>query len=325
MKTKENWPRVSFIICTLNCKEDLERCLKSIAEQDYPKGKIEIIVVDSYSSDGTIEVAKSFNARIILTKIKGYMEGKNMPKSLGCRKAGGEIIITLDSDNKLVEKDWIKKMVYPLIKDEEVSFCISRMAVVKSDPLINQYLSLVGTDPFAIYTSLDPQLAFGRVRLKDRGNYYIYKMNLKDFYITGGYYLTIRKKTLEKIGGYSRDVDVAYTLTRKGLSNVAIPKNAHLHHSITSNFKDFFNKKIKWGRYYFSNPELEREFKWSSGLFGKNGRIRFIYEVLRNLLFFPAFLVAIKMWIREGSKAWLLHPLMKLSTTLAYMTAYNKR
>jgi len=323
-KMRDNWPKVSFVICTLNCKDNLERCLKSIADQDYPKEKVEIIVVDSYSSDGTIEVAESFGAKIILTKIRGYIEGKGMPKSLGCSKARGEIVITIDSDNKLVEKDWIRKMVYPLIKDKKVNFCVSRMAVVKSDSLIHQYLSLVGTDPFAIYTSLDPQLALKRLKLNDKGEYYTYKINLKDFYIAGGYYLTIRKETLGKIGGYSRDVDVVHLLAQKGMSNVAIPKNAHLHHLITKSFSDFLKKKIKWGKYYFSNPKIEREFKWSSGLFGKNGNIRFAYEILRSLIFFPSFFVALKMWFRDNYKAWLLHPCMKFSTTLAYLIAYIK-
>ncbi|MEK6855018.1 MAG: glycosyltransferase family 2 protein [Nanoarchaeota archaeon] len=316
------FPKVSFVICTYNCKDYLKRCLKSIAEQDYPKDKIEIVVSDSYSNDGTIEVARAYGARVILTKIRGYMEGKGMPKSIGCEKASGEIIIIIDSDNKLVEKDWVKKMVYPLISDESVNYCICRMAVVKADNLANQYLSLVGTDPFAIYTSLDPQISLGGVKLEDKGGYYVYTQ--KDFLITGGYYLAIRKKTLDEIGGYSRDVDVAYALAKKGAGKIAIAKNAHLHHLITNGYKDFFRKKIKWGKYYFSNPNLEREFKWAGKLFGRHGKIRFVYEVANNLLFFPAFLTSLRMIAKDGKKAWVLHPYMKFGTTLAYIIAYIK-
>jgi glycosyltransferase involved in cell wall biosynthesis len=319
---EEKLPTVSFVICTLNCREYLERCLKSIRAQNYPQKKVEIVIVDSYSTDGTIQTAKSFGSRVILTKIVGYMEGKGMPKSMGCEKAKGEIIITLDSDNALVEKEWIRNMVHPLVEDNEVNYCISRMSVVKKDPLANQYLSLVGTDPFAIYTSLDPQISLNNVKLKDKGKYYVYKQNLKDFLITGGYYVTIRKKTLKEIGGYSRDVDVAYTLAKRGMGNIAIPKNTHLHHLATRGFIDFFKKKIKWGKYYFSNPHSERDFNWASGLFGKHGQIRFSYEVLRNFLFFPAFLVSLKMLIMEKNKAWAVHAPMKFATTSAYIIAY---
>src|SRR3990167_8737186 len=122
-----NLPKVSFVVCTLNCKDYATRCLESIRRQDYPQDKVEIVVVDSYSTDGTIEIAKKLGARVILTKIRGYMEGKGMPKSIGCEKAKGDIIFTIDSDNFLVEKDWIKKMIFPLMTNKEIDYCICRM------------------------------------------------------------------------------------------------------------------------------------------------------------------------------------------------------
>ena len=252
-------PKVSFVVCTLNCKDFTKRCLESIRNQDYPQNKIEILIVDSYSTDGTIEVAKSLGARVILTKKRGYMEGKGMPKSIGCKKAKGNIIITIDSDNALVEKDWIRKMVYPLMKDRSIAYSICRMAVVKSDPLVNQYLSLVGTDPFAIYCSLDSQISLSNAKLKDRGKYFTYENKIKDFLITGGYYLAFRKRTLNEMGGYSRDVDIAYSLAKQNKAIIAIPKEAHLHHLITKGFFDFIKKKFKWGKYYFSQKNTLRK------------------------------------------------------------------
>ena len=315
-------PKVSIVICTLNCREDTRRCLTSIREQDYPQNLVEIIIVDSYSTDGTIEVARELGAKVILTKIRGYMEGKGMPKSLGCSKAKGDIIITIDSDNKLVEKDWIKKMVFPLMNDKSVNFVIARMAVVKSDSLVNQYLSLVGTDPFAIYASLDPQISLGNIPLKDNGNYYTYKITPENFYICGGYYLTFRKSTLKSIGGYTRDVDVIYTLAKKGMANLAIPKDAHLHHLITTGLADFIKKKYKWGKYYFSHSQDDRVFKWSGGLFGKFGRIRFFREVIKSLIFLPALLISIKMWMKSRKSAWLIHAPLVWLTTMVYIVSF---
>ena len=253
------------------------------------------------------------------------MEGKGMPKSLGCENAKGDIIITIDSDNKLVEKDWIKKMVYPLMNDLKIDYAICQMEVVKSDPLVNQYLSLVGTDPFAIYASLDPQISLGHVKLIDKGEYFVYNNSIKKFLITGGYYLTFRKKTLQDIGGYTRDVDVAYTLASKeGGANIAIVKNAHLHHLITKGFVDFMKKKIKWGRYYFNNKsnDEERKMKWANGVFGK---IRFVYQVIYGLILIPAFIESLVMIAKSRKKAWILHSPLMFSTTVAYIYAFVKR
>ena len=325
MVLSKNLPKVSFVVCTLNCKDDLTKCLKSIRKQNYPQDKVEIVIVDSYSTDGTIEVAKSYGSNLILTKIRGYMEGKGMPKAIGCEKARGSIVFTLDSDNSLVEKNWIRKMIYPLQNDPSVTYAICRMAVVKTDPLINRYLSLVGTDPFAIYGSLDPQISLGNVKLVDKGKYLVYN-NVKDnFLITGGYYLAFRKKTLEDIGGYSRDVDVAYTLAkRKGGSNIAIVKNAHLHHLMTTSTKSFLKKKVKWAKHYFKDGNKNREFQWSSGFFGKYGKIRFTHEVLKNLIFLPAFLISIRKVISSGHGSWVLHAPLTFATTSAYIIAYLK-
>lgn len=52
--------RVSLILCTYNCKEDLIKTLKSIEEQDYPD--IEVCISDSCSTDGTLEVIKEYAA-----------------------------------------------------------------------------------------------------------------------------------------------------------------------------------------------------------------------------------------------------------------------
>jgi len=315
-------PRVSIVICTLNCKDYLERALKSIRKQSYPQSKVEIVIVDSYSTDGTIETAKRYGARVILTKIRGYMEGKGMPKSMGCKKAKGEIVITIDSDNALVEDNWIMNMVYPLMSDKKIDFCICRMAVVKSDPLVNQYLSIIGTDPFAVYGSLDPQISLGNIPLKDHGKYYSYKLTPENFFIVGGYYLAFRKETLKKIGGYSRDVDTAFVLSKRGMANVGIPKKTHLHHLITTGAFEFLRKKVKWGKNYFVQGKVDRELEWSKGVFGKFGKIRFSYEVLRNLLFWPSFAISLKMFAKTREKAWLLHAPMKFATTIAYIIAY---
>lgn len=321
---REDYPKVSFVICTLNCRDYTERCIKSIRKQDYPQKKIEIIVVDSYSDDGTIEIAKKLGAKVILTKIRGYMEGKGMPKSIGCEKAKGDIIITIDSDNALVEKDWIKKMVYPLVNNPEVSFSICRMAVVRTDPLSNQYLSYVGTDPFAIYGSLDPQITLGKIKLEDKGRYWTYKLTPHNFYVVGGYYVAFKRETLKKIGGYMRDVDNAYTLAKMGLGTLAIPKNCHLHHLITDNGWKFIKKKIKWGAYYFKAGKEERVFKWYNGWTGRFGKINFGYQVIKDLLIIPEFITSVRMFIKYKNRAWLLHSPMMFGATVAYIIAFLK-
>ncbi len=50
--------KVSLILTTYNCKENLIKTFKSIEEQDYPN--IEVCISDSCSTDGTLEVIKEY-------------------------------------------------------------------------------------------------------------------------------------------------------------------------------------------------------------------------------------------------------------------------
>lgn len=54
--------KVSLILTTYNCKENFQTTMESILTQDYPN--IEIVVKDGGSTDGTLDVIKSFADRI---------------------------------------------------------------------------------------------------------------------------------------------------------------------------------------------------------------------------------------------------------------------
>ncbi|MBI4743984.1 MAG: glycosyltransferase [Actinobacteria bacterium] len=54
-------PTINIIIPTLNSAKTLGDCLKSIAVQDYPKDKIEVIVADAGSTDGTLDIVNKFS------------------------------------------------------------------------------------------------------------------------------------------------------------------------------------------------------------------------------------------------------------------------
>jgi glycosyltransferase involved in cell wall biosynthesis len=54
----KNFPLVSVVIPTHNRKEKLIRLIKSIFRSDFPKNRLEVIVVDDFSSDGTSKGVK---------------------------------------------------------------------------------------------------------------------------------------------------------------------------------------------------------------------------------------------------------------------------
>lgn len=87
-------PTISVIIPTLNEEKYLERCLFSLRDQDF-NGNYEIIVGDSYSEDGTIEIAKKYADKIVLIDKKG---SASYGRNAGARVARGDILVFLDAD-----------------------------------------------------------------------------------------------------------------------------------------------------------------------------------------------------------------------------------
>jgi glycosyltransferase involved in cell wall biosynthesis len=90
---------VSVVIITHNEETNIRRTLTSV-QPLIAGGKGEIIVVDSGSSDRTVEIATSFGANVFVEEWKGYAAQKNS----AIDKASGDWILSLDADEE-VESD----------------------------------------------------------------------------------------------------------------------------------------------------------------------------------------------------------------------------
>lgn len=87
----------SLIVPTYQEEEYIEKCLHSIAQQDYNRAEYEIIVSDAHSTDCTVEKARKYADRIINDKRKGIAYGRNV----GARCARGDILVFVDADATL--------------------------------------------------------------------------------------------------------------------------------------------------------------------------------------------------------------------------------
>ena len=87
-------PLLSVAIITCNEERNLPRTLASVRFAD------EIIVVDSLSSDRTVEIAKSFGARVFVREWPGFAAQKNF----AIQQCTGDWILSLDADEELSPK-----------------------------------------------------------------------------------------------------------------------------------------------------------------------------------------------------------------------------
>jgi len=111
-----SWPKLSLIVITKNEEACIGRCLASVPCAD------EIIVVDSGSSDRTVEIAESLGAKVIATS---DWPGFGPQKQRALDLAQGEWVLSLDADEWL-EPEAIAPLQAAMAAADAMAYRISR-------------------------------------------------------------------------------------------------------------------------------------------------------------------------------------------------------
>ena len=108
-------PLVSIAILTKNGGKVFESCFSKIYSQvtDFA---FEVVIIDSGSTDGTLEYIKRHPVR--LYEIKPYEFSFGSTRDYAFSLANGQYIVTLSQDVVPANREWLSKLVGPLMKDE---------------------------------------------------------------------------------------------------------------------------------------------------------------------------------------------------------------
>jgi len=102
-------PRVTVVVPTYNEADLIRRKLDDIASQDYPRELMEVIVVDSASTDGTPNIVREWaesrrDFKVILVE-EGVRRGKAFALNNALRFASGEVVVVTDVDSLWISRD----------------------------------------------------------------------------------------------------------------------------------------------------------------------------------------------------------------------------
>lgn len=140
-------PLVTIIIATFNSEKFLPRVLNAISEQNYPKNKIEILLVDGGSIDETIFIAKKYKCRIIKNPRTEPVYGKY----LAFLKSRGKYVMYVDHDEVMLNKNSISSKVLALTENSGVKAVAGgNYRSPMGYPFINEYINEFG-DPFSFF------------------------------------------------------------------------------------------------------------------------------------------------------------------------------
>lgn len=332
IKDLNRLPKVSIITCTYNGERIIRDYFEKLFSQDYPLEKIEVIISDGGSTDKTQEIIDKYkkkylkNIRLVpnSTKVK---VGKGKGLDLASKKVTGGIVILIDQDNILFQKDWISKMVMILLNNPDICCVQSKLSAPEDSSSADKYLNAIGIeDPFAVDFSLNSQVVLNpkKFRYNRIGEFYTYLINKKEFYYAGDNGFAIWKKIFFETGGYTQDIDNFYRMALSSKKyKVAITKNIMLYHKSSINLQHLLSKKGFYVKRYLVENYNGRCYYWfdlKKNSLGKN--LRFIKAVIFNLIFFPKLFKGIRMAIKEKKGFWMIHPIVTWLITFTYIYSF---
>lgn len=120
-------PQVSIVIRCFNEERHLGRLLHGVMQQTL--GEVEIVVVDSGSTDGTLAVARRYPTRILSIKPEDFSFGHSL--NVGCQAATGEFIVIASGHVYPVYKDWFEHLLEPF-KDPDIALVYGKQRGAKT-------------------------------------------------------------------------------------------------------------------------------------------------------------------------------------------------
>jgi rhamnosyltransferase len=145
---------VSIVLLTYNGDTYLSEVLVSIFRQN-TAFSYEVIVIDSGSSDRTLEIIKCYPVRLL--QIPNREFGHGQTRNLGVRHASGQYVVFLTQDATPASEYWLHHLVHPLVENENVAGVYSRqMPRPNCDPWEARDIN-IGAGPVSTLKRIDFQ------------------------------------------------------------------------------------------------------------------------------------------------------------------------
>ena len=253
----ESWPKVSFIMPTLNAAALLENCLASIAKQTYPRDRYEIILADAMSKDGTREIAAKYGAIVVDDRGRDMEQAKR----LALQHATGEYIVFVDSDNEITHPDYIELAVRALAANPQAlgveSYYLASPKMSSFCAYITALLHI--SDPMSWMMCVKPKLVArtGEVeRWTVPGESFAYPLGANGF--------VFRRVDVESTRAREQfqDTHVALHLMQSGKREWLRIRGRGVHHYYVQTLWGFVKKRRRAVVHYF-NVREETKVSWT--------------------------------------------------------------
>lgn len=125
----QSLPTVTFVFPSLNNKALIPKVIASIRRQRYPKHKVELIVVDNGSEDGTPQLIRRRFPWVKLICLKRNT-GSAYPITLAAKKAKGKYLLATN-DDVIFDRNCLAELVKLALSDRSIGIVTGKMLYLK--------------------------------------------------------------------------------------------------------------------------------------------------------------------------------------------------
>lgn len=276
-------PRCTVIVPAYNEGDLVYRTLISLANNNYPHEKLQLIAIDDGSKDDTWEWIKKAKEHLG-DRVEIYQQPKNKGKRhalyRGFHLATGEVFVTVDSDS-VVKEDTLRNLVSPFVVDEKCGAVAGNVRVLNQKALIPKMVNVSFVFSFEFIRSA--QSVLGSV-LCTPGALSAYRKTavmhaLEDW---------INQTFMGQKSDIGEDRAMTNMILKQGY-HVLFQRNSYVLTNVPENYENLYKMYIRWER---SNVrENIAMIKFAFGNFreeSKTGtRILLLYQWMRMALSYP--------------------------------------
>jgi cellulose synthase/poly-beta-1,6-N-acetylglucosamine synthase-like glycosyltransferase len=234
LPNEEKLPSFSLIVPVKNEEKVIGRLLSALLNVNYPKSKIEIIVVEDGSTDNTLKICmeyvKACNSNVKIVR-KPFSNGKPSALNYGIKHASGEIIGIFDADN--VPDPNALKNVCKYFEDSKVAAVQGQTLSINSEEnMLTKFISYEEAVWCETY-----------LRGKDVLDLFVHLKGSCQF---------IKRDILEKLNGFdeetlSEDMELSARLTEKGYK-IRYASDVYSLQETPADLKQLFKQRTRWFR-----------------------------------------------------------------------------
>ena len=214
-------PPITVIVPVYNNPAGIKSLITSLLKLNYPRNRLEIIIVDNNSADDTASVIKQYPVRYVFESLPGSYSARNK----GIRSARGEIIAFTDSDCS-ADSAWVHAAVSSFSPDVAAISGRIKFSFRSRNPDVCEYLD--------------------SSRKLDQKSYI-----KKGFAVTANFF--VRRRNFDKYGLFRGDLisggdyEFGRRLTMAGEKIIYCPQ-AVVTHPARNSFRQLSSKTVRIGR-----------------------------------------------------------------------------